>query len=216
MTQSQPDGYLAVPESGAGSGVLVLHAWWGLNGTIKSICDQLAQSGYIAFAPDLYHGEVADTIDGAEKLGGALDEKHMQAKAEIAEAVNFLSEKAGGESLAIVSFSLGAYYAIYHANQAPEQVRAVVLFYGDGFEDLSNVQASFLGHWAENDPYESRENVDQLEAELKQLGRDVNFHHYPGTGHWFFEPDRKDAYNQEAAELAWTRTLEFLTKAFAS
>jgi carboxymethylenebutenolidase len=74
MTPNQPDGYLAVPTSGAGSAVLVLHAWWGLNETIKAFCTRLAASGFTAFAPDLYHGKVADTIPAAEALGKALDE----------------------------------------------------------------------------------------------------------------------------------------------
>ena len=78
MSQSQPEGYLALPSTGKGDPVLVLHAWWGLNDTIKGICRQLAATGFIAFAPDLYHGQVADTIPDAETLGSALDEKHLQ------------------------------------------------------------------------------------------------------------------------------------------
>src|ERR687885_1540800 len=79
-------GYLALPERGDGPGVLVLHAWWGLNGTIRAVCTRLAESGFVAFAPDLYHGKVADNIADAETLGKRLDANHLQAKAEIAEA----------------------------------------------------------------------------------------------------------------------------------
>ncbi len=73
MTQSQPQGFLASPPTGKGSGVLVLHAWWGLNDTIKAFCTRLAEFGFVAFAPDLYHGKIADTIPDAEALGTALD-----------------------------------------------------------------------------------------------------------------------------------------------
>jgi carboxymethylenebutenolidase len=52
--------------------------------------------------------------------------------------------------------------------------------------------------------------VDELEHSLKQAGRSVTFYQYAGTGHWFFEPDRMDAYQPEAATLAWERTLAFL------
>lgn len=82
METSQPLGFLAVPPTGTDSGVLVLHAWWGLNDTIKAFCTQLAESGFVTFAPDLYHGKVADTIAEAEALGQALDANHLQAKAD--------------------------------------------------------------------------------------------------------------------------------------
>jgi carboxymethylenebutenolidase len=65
MARSQPLGFLAVPQAGQGPGVLVLHAWWGLNDTMKAFCSRLAESGFVALAPDLYHGKVADTIAGA-------------------------------------------------------------------------------------------------------------------------------------------------------
>ena len=212
MSHTQPDGYLAVPPTGKGPGVLVLHAWWGLNDTLKAFCNRLAESGFIAFAPDLYHGRVADTIAGAEALGSALDAKHLQAKAEIAEAALFLNERAEqtGQSLAVIGFSLGAYYALDLAAVDPEHIRSVVIFYGTGGTDFSNSRAAYLGHFAENDEYEPSSNVEWLEESLKDAGRSVTFYRYPGTGHWFFEPDRSDAYNQAAAMLAWERTLSFL------
>src|SRR5512138_4039475 len=98
MTQSQPDGYLAVPSTGKGPGVLVLHAWWGLNDTIKGLCGRLAESGFVAFAPDLYHGKVADTIAGAQALGNAIDANHIQAEAEVLEAARFLGERVGQDN----------------------------------------------------------------------------------------------------------------------
>ncbi len=110
MPHTQPDGYLAVPPTGKGNGVLVLHAWWGLNDTMKAFCTRLAQSGFVAFAPDLYHGKVADNIADAETLGKALDTNHLQAKADIADATVFLTERVGQADcgLAVIGFSLGA------------------------------------------------------------------------------------------------------------
>jgi carboxymethylenebutenolidase len=212
MTHSQPQGFLAVPPSGKGSGVLVLHAWWGLNDTIKNLCGQLAESGFVAFAPDLYHGKVADTVPDAEALGNALDANHLQAKAEIAEATRFLSEHTDqtNRGLAVIGFSLGAYYALDLAAADPERIHSVVLFYGTGPADYSKSRAAYLGHFAGNDQYEPQSNVDELEESLKHAGRPVTFHRYPGAGHWFFEPDRADAYNHAAATLAWERTLAFL------
>jgi carboxymethylenebutenolidase len=214
MTNSKPEGFLAEPTTGKGPGVLVLHAWWGLNETMKAFCRRLADSGFVAFAPDLYHGKIAATIPEAESLGSALDANYLQAKAEIADATLFLKERASqaAPGLAVIGFSLGAYYALDLASAHPEHIHSVVLFYGTGPADFSASKASYLGHFAEQDPYESKSNVDELEAALREAGRPVTFYRYPGTGHWFFEPDRPDAFNQEAANLAWDRTLAFLKR----
>jgi carboxymethylenebutenolidase len=216
MTERQPQGYLALPPTGNGPGVLVLHAWWGLNDTVKAFCNQLAEAGFVVFAPDLYHGQVADTIVDAERLGSALDANHLQAKAEIAEAVTFLSQRVEDtdRGLAVVGFSLGAFYALDLATVDPERIRAVVVFYGTGVFAHGDSGASYLGHFAEDDPYEPLENVRELEDSLKDAGRPATIYRYPGTGHWFFEPDRADAYDPAAATLAWDRTLEFLKGSF--
>ena len=207
-------GYLAMPERGEGPGVLVLHAWWGLNDTMRAVCTRLAEAGFVAFAPDLYHGKVADTIADAETLGKALDTNHLQAKAEIADATRFLDERAsqaeGG--LAVVGFSLGASYALDLAAADPDHIRSVVIFYGTGDGDYSTSRAAYLGHFAENDEFEPQSYVDNLEESLRRAGRPVTFYRYSGTGHWFFEPDRSQAYNQAAASLAWDRTLAFLKR----
>ena len=212
MPRTQPDGYLAVLPTGKGSGVLVLHAWWGLNDTMKAFCTRLAESGFVAFAPDLYHGKVADNIAAAETLGKALDANYLQAKAEISNAAMFLNERVGqsDRGLAVIGFSLGAYYALDLSVTAPEHIRSVVIFYGTGVDDFSNSRAAYLGHFAENDEFEPQSNIDDLWKSLKCAGRPVTFYRYTGTGHWFFEPDRSDAYNPAAAGLAWDRTLAFL------
>jgi carboxymethylenebutenolidase len=217
MTHSQPQGFLAVPSTGKGPGVLVLHAWWGLNDTIKDFCTQLAESGFVAFAPDLYHGKIADNIADAETLGKALDTNHLQVKADIADATIFLSERVEhtDRGLAVIGFSLGAYYALALAAADPDHIRSVVIFYGTGSGDYSSSRAAYLGHFAENDEYEPRSNVENLEESLRRVGRPVTFHRYSGTGHWFFEPDRVQAYNQAAARLAWDRTLAFLNRSSA-
>ena len=112
MAQPQPDGCLALPSAGKGPGVLVLHPWWGLNDTMKVLCRRLASEGFIAFAPDLYHGKVATTIKDAVSLSSGL--KNEQAKADIADAVAFMREHAGvaSQRLGVIGFSLGAYYAL--------------------------------------------------------------------------------------------------------
>jgi carboxymethylenebutenolidase len=211
MPSTQPDGYLAIPATGKGSPVLLLHAWWGLNETIKTLCTRLAEAGFVTFAPDLYHGKVADTIAGAEALGKALDARHEQAMAEVREAAKFLQQRSGMSELAVIGFSLGAFYAVKLAATDPA-IRSVVLFYGSGEGDFSDSQAAFLGHFAELDEYEPSEYITGLEQSLRAAGRPVTFYQYPGVGHWFFEADRTQAFNQEAADLAWERTLAFLRR----
>lgn len=209
MIHAQPQGFLAVPPGGTGSGVLVLHAWWGLNDTIKNICAHLSEAGFVAFAPDLYHGKIAHTIPDAETLRDALDGRYLQARTEIADAAKFLDERTGG-GIAVIGFSLGAYYALDLSVSDPDHVRSVVIFYGSGVDDFSNARARYLGHFAENDPFEPQASVEHLRESLERAGRPVTIHVYHDTGHWFFEPDRTDAYNEQAANLAWERTVEFL------
>jgi len=215
MPPSQPDGYLALPSAGEGSPVLVLHAWWGLNDTIKGFCSRLAEAGFVVFAPDLYHGKVAVTIPDAEAFGKALDANFEQAKTEVADAAKYIIERAGvpDRGLAVIGFSLGAYYAVNLAAADPEHVRAVVLFYGTGEGDFTKSNTAFLGHFGGDDEYEPEEYANAFEESLRNAGRDVTFFRYAGAKHWFFEPDRIAEFNAEAAQLAWDRTIEFLLRA---
>jgi carboxymethylenebutenolidase len=207
-------GYLATPRSGKGPGVLVLHAWWGLNGALRDVCDRLAALGFVAYAPDLYHGQLATTIEEAESLGRKLDLDAERAKADTRAAVNRLWEYVGDRTkgISVIGFSLGAYYALQLSGADPERVRAVVLFYGTGDGDFNRAKATYMGHFAGSDPYEPAESVDWLENTLKSSNRPATFYRYEGVGHWFFEPDRVDAYNEAAASLAWERTVAFLSQ----
>ena len=182
---------------------------------MKGVCDRLAGEGFIACAPDLYHGQLAVTIEEAELLSSKLEPE--QAIADIAEAVKLLWERARPEDqgLGVLGFSLGAFYALGLSEAEPERIRAVVLFYGTGPRDFSRSKAAYLGHFAENDDFEPATVVDGLETALRASGHLVTFYRYAGVGHWFFEPDRPDAYNQPAAQLAWERTVSFLRNTLA-
>jgi carboxymethylenebutenolidase len=212
MGTAQPDGFLALPAGGKGDAVLVLHAWWGLNDSIKAFCTQLAEAGFVAFAPDLYQGKVVDQIPEAEALSRALDAQ--RASADVAAAAQYVHERAGEpqNGVALIGFSLGAYFALEHSVHAPEQVRSVVVFYGTRDGDYSTAKAEYLGHFAEADEFEPQAAVDEMAAALQRAGRTLTAHFYPGTGHWFFESDRTSAYNRPAADQAWQRTLEFLQR----
>lgn len=211
----QAGGYLALPSSGEGPGVLVLHAWWGLKPFIKEVCDRLAAEGFVALAPDLYEGRTADTIEQAEALLEQNDQAAMEAATKGSLAYLRAHPAVRGEQVGVMGFSMGAAWALLLATAfEPEAVGVVVLFYGNysdlGVDEYAQSGAAFLGHFADDDPYESLEDVRQTEAAMRQAGRAVTFHVYEGVGHWFFEADRPDAYDVATAELAWQRTLAFL------
>ncbi|HEV8190376.1 MAG TPA: dienelactone hydrolase family protein, partial [Ktedonobacterales bacterium] len=117
----------------------------------------------------------------------------------------------GRGALGFVAFSLGGAYALDMSVNLAEEIAAVVIFYATytGL-DFRRAQAAYLGHFAEDDPYEPAESVAQLEQELQTAGKQVTFYTYPATTHWFFEANRPDAYDAAAATLAWERTLAFL------
>lgn len=212
MHNQPPEGYLAQPQVSNGKAVLVLHAWWGLNQTIKLFCDRLTTQSFIVFAPDLYHGRIADSINDAELFSAAINSNPEAVTAEILDAARYLHQHLlnSSEGLAVIGFSMGAYFALELSTMVPEMVQKVVVYYGTGPENFHGSQAEYLAHFASNDPYEPEENVEYLQAKLKEANRPATFFVYPGTGHWFFESDREDAYNPAAAELAWERTLKFL------
>ena len=215
MAQSPPQSYLAVPSTGKGPGILVLHAWWGLNDFFRDFCDRLAQQGFVALAPDLFSGKVARTIAEAEQHLSEFNEE-QDAPPIVLSAVENLRKHAAvsANGLGVIGFSLGASWALWLAQQKPEWMRTVTLFYGTngGGGDFRQSKASFLGHFAEKDPYESEEVIQALEDNLRGANRPTTFFTYPRTGHWFFENDRPDAYNPAAASLAWDRTLAFLKR----
>lgn len=205
--------YLAIPETASGPGVLVLHAWWGLNDFFKSFCDRLSKAGFVALAPDLYNGEIATTVPEAEAL---LKKKGMFANPEatnksVMGALKHLHSHPGViGKLGVIGFSMGGSWALWLSGEASEDIRAVVDFYSYGEGDFAKARADYLGHFATKDDYEPLEGIQKLETSIRSAGRNVTFHYYDNVGHWFFEENRPDAYNESAAKLAWDRTLTFL------
>src|SRR5437867_380099 len=203
-------GYLALPEAAKAPGVLVLHAWWGLNDFFKGVCDRLANGGFVALAPDLNNGTVLSTVQEAEEF--QKDEARRGLAATVTAALDYLQQQRSLASprIGVVAFSMGAWYAMGLASQKPDAIAAVVTFYGEGDVDPAKARAAFLGHYAKNDEWQPLENMLRMEQKLKQARRNVTFHVYPEAKHWFFEEDRPNDYEPESAKLAWERTLDFL------
>lgn len=206
------DGYLAVPPSGFGPGILVLHAWWGLNAFFTGLCDRLAGEGFVALAPDLFGGAVASTIPEAEVLRDAHDADAERVQTQVLDALDALRRHPSvrGSAVGTLACSLGAWWAVQLSLLRPEVVTATVLFYGAAEADFGAASCAYQGHFGENDEWEPLGQVRAMEAKMRAAGRDVMIHVYRGAGHWFLESDRPDAYNADAAGLAWDRTLSFL------
>lgn len=195
-------------------GVALFHAWWGLNDDLVAFADRLAAAGgFAVVAPDMFGGQVASTIDEADRLSGMADESACDAVA--LAGVDHLLDRLGPTSkVAAVGFSFGGAWSLWSPAERDRVVASVVYYGSMTGPSLARASAPVLGHFAETDPYETDEGIRELEDALRSAGRDVVIYRYPGTGHWFAEPSR-DAYRPDAAELAFERTLTFLGRHLA-
>lgn len=211
---STAEGYLAKPSAGTGPGVVVIQEWWGLVDHIKELCERFASEGFVALAPDLYHGEQVAEPDEAGKLMMAL--KLDQVGRDLSGAVEAVSSRSNAQGVGVVGFCMGGGLALMLASQRPDKVRAVVPFYGaapwEGAQpDYTKLTAAVLGHYAEQDAWMGPAEAAKLGETLRAAGNDdVTIHIYPGTDHAFFNDTRPEVYDAEASATAWARTIEFL------
>jgi carboxymethylenebutenolidase len=201
-------GYLAPASGGSGKGVVVIQEWWGLNDNVKDIADRFAQAGYTALAPDLYHGTVTDEPDEAGKLLMALD--IPRAEKDLRGAVQHLKNETGSK-VGTVGFCMGGALSLFAACSNGDDVSACVDFYGGHPAvkyDFSNLKAPVLGLWAEHDDFVNP-TIPSIEEGIKGAGVPYDSKMYTGAAHGFFNDTSAEAYNKEAAEDAWERTLAF-------
>jgi carboxymethylenebutenolidase len=209
---STAQGYLAVPESGSGPGVVVIQEWWGLVDHIKDVCDRFATAGFTALAPDLYHGAATREPDEAGKAMMAM--QLDQAARDMSGAVDEVSRRSGSDRVGVIGFCMGGGLALVLATQRPDKVAAVVPCYGiipwpDAQPDYSGMTAAVLGHYAEKDGFFTPEAAEALATQLREMGKSVEIHIYPGTDHAFFNDTRPEVYDAEAARSLWERSLAF-------
>jgi len=207
-------GYLSIPEKGNGPGVVVIQEWWGLVDHIKDVCDRFAAEGFVALAPDLYHGQTAKSPDEAGKLMMAL--RIDEAEKDLSAAVEYLSslDATTSEKSGVVGFCMGGALSLYTATKNPN-IGACVVFYGGHPKvkpDLPNLHAPVLGLYAEKDRSVTPALVHELERQVKSLGKQIEVKIYPGADHAFFNDTRPEVYNAEASADAWQRTIEFLRR----
>ncbi|WP_028799451.1 dienelactone hydrolase family protein [Streptomyces sp. 142MFCol3.1] len=205
-------GYLALPPSGSGPGVIVIQEWWGLTDHIANVADRLAAEGFVALAPDLYGGSVAHdsgealrmmrelpVARGVELLSGAVD--HLLALPEVT-----------SESVGSIGFCMGGGFVIEQAAADP-RVGAAVPFYGvvqGELPDFSHLKAQILGHYGEQDTSITKQSRERLvEAIERQSGITADIRLHP-AGHAFFNDGRPETYDPASAASAWQSTLAFL------
>lgn len=210
-------GYLATPGSGSGPGVLVIQEWWGLDWGIKAMADKLGESGFVALAPDLYHGELAahDEMDKAGHLMQSLPAE--RAGKDMSGAVDFLAAHPAvtSQGIGVVGFCMGGMLSFIIAANRPDKVKAVVPFYGfpqgDAQPDYTKITAAISGHMAEHDSFFGPEAARALEARLRAMGKNATLKVHPGTGHAFMAPHNAlGTHNAELAAAIWPEVVQFL------
>jgi len=217
---TQGEGYLAIPEAGSGPGVLVIQEWWGLNDQIKGVTERLAGEGFVALAPDLYRGAHASEPDEAAKMMMSLNLE--RATKDLSGAVDFLAahDAVTGDGVGVIGFCMGGGVALWLATLRPDQVKAVVPFYGiipweAAQPDFSKLAGAVQGHYAENDDFANPESVRALGAQLDGLGKQFEFFEYPGTDHAFTNEQRPEVFVADATALAFDRSFAFLHEQLA-
>jgi len=205
-------GILAIPSSGSGIGVMVIQEWWGVVPHIASVVDRLADAGFVTLAPDLYRGVNTTEPDEAGKLMMGL--KVAEAGEDIAAAADFLIRRPELTSakLGIVGFCMGGGLALLGPTVTPHVFAASAFYPAMPWPEYSPTWANYAGrtalvHQAESDIPSTGDSIASYAKDIRGHGGDAIVETYLGTEHAFFNDDRPEVYNAEAAALGWERTL---------
>jgi carboxymethylenebutenolidase len=206
--------YLATPAGpGPSPAVIVIQEWWGLNPHIKEVADRYAREGYVALAPDLYHGKVTDDPNEAGKLMGALNKD--EAVKDLIAAVGHLRgmREVRADRIGVTGFCMGGSFALLLPCRTGE-IRAAAPYYGEipSEAELKHLACPVLYIYGDADFWITKDEVQRLEATLKKLGKAGEVKIYPGAPHGFFNDARGDVYRPREAQDAWRRTLDFFAR----
>jgi len=208
-------GYLVKPSNLEldAAAVLVAHENRGLNPYIEDVARRLAKQGYVAFAPDALYplGGYPGNDDQGRSMQGAMDRGKIEQ--DFVAAAKFLkSHELCNGKLGAVGFCFGGYITNMLAATLPDEIDAAVPFYGTPAKPpaIDRVRGPLLLHFAGND---SRVNATwpEYEALLKKNGADYQAFVYADVNHGFHN-DSTARYDHDAAELAWSRTLDFFAR----
>ena len=205
--------YLALPKGdGRHPAVVIIHEWWGVNDQIRSLADRWAEAGFIALAPDLYHGKVIEIgkADQAQAAMSALD--FGRAVQELGAAVAKLQQdpRSTGK-VAVTGYCMGGALTLATACHVAG-LSAAVPYYGmPPGADWSKVTAPVQAHFAQHDDWATVDGAKQIQAALAEHGTPMELHVYDAH-HAFCNDRRPEVYNPAAAKQAWERTLAFVRK----
>ena len=208
-------GYLAKPnDNEKHPGLILIHEWWGLNDQIMKTADRFAEEGYVALAVDLYSGKVTTKSSKAGELASSVRNDMPAAFENLQAAVDYLNSHPNVEEnkLASVGWCFGGGWS-YEMAKNDLGIDGSVIYYGqfNPEDDLSIMRANILGHFGEDDATILVDDVIAFEAKLQTLEGEHQIFIYPNSGHAFGN-EESSSYNMESADLAWSRTLEFLDR----
>ncbi|MGE0030740.1 MAG: dienelactone hydrolase family protein [Steroidobacteraceae bacterium] len=197
--------------------VVVIHENRGLNAHIEDVARRLAKAGFAAVAPDALSGTGGTPAneDEARKRIGELDRE--TALGIYLAAVRLAAQHPhGAGKVGCVGFCWGGGMSGRLAANSQE-LDAAVVFYGmpPAADEASRIRVPIMLHYAGRD---DRINaaVPAFEATLKSTGARYELHTYPDVDHAFHNDTNAARYNADAAALAWSRTVEFLTRELAT
>jgi len=207
-------GFLAMPQDAAEPlpGIIVIHEWWGLNDEVKTMARRLAAEGYVALAVDLYGGATATTPDKAQTLMTALLDDPEAARKNLRQAYDYLDKYALAPRIGSIGWDLGGSWALQTALLYPDQLDAVVMYYGQVAVDrdqLGKLRLPILGFFGADDKSIPVHDVQNFRTTLNELGKNAEVLILIGADHGFANPVGRN-YNERSAADAWTKTLDFL------
>jgi carboxymethylenebutenolidase len=209
-------GFLAMPGDAAEPlpGVIVIHESWGLNDNIKAMTRKLASEGYVALAVDLYGGARADTPDKARALMAALVTDQDSVRANLKQAYDYLAKYALAPRIGSVGWSLGGGWSLQTALMLPDQLHAMVMYYGpiSGRDsELATLGMPMLAFFAGLDESIPVRDVQKFRSTLLKAGKPAEIIIYPKAQAGFANPDG-GTYDEHAATESWQKTLAFLAE----
>lgn len=217
MTQlGSVPGYLVRPAGeGPWPAVIVIQEWWGLDAQTKSVAERFAEQGYLAFSPDLYHGELATPGDG-DKARELVQKYAPGAPADLEKLYDALQSHPDCTGrVGSVGFCFGGRMSLALGLRRP--LDAVCTFYGGQmqllFEQMrANFHAPVLGLFGDADVSIPVGTVQEFDHLLGEIGVEHEVILYPNSGHAFFRDSDPNVYKPEAAKDAWERVTKFFAK----